>query len=206
MEHLAMQFRVFISYSRSDSELVTPLVAFLRVKDDSVFHDLDRIKPGTRWKVEIDRALTEATHLVLFWCHHSRVSAQVREEYELALQGDKAIVPVLLDSTPLPEALSSYQWIHFRQLVTGHHGGQSSSGAGKAGSSQSGSAGMGGSSQSGWEYRRDGTVQRFDSGPSASSSAPGDALEHMARDLTRAILDARPRNKGWDESSDTRSG
>jgi hypothetical protein len=94
-----MPSAIFVSYSHQDTGLVKPVVELLRVIKDLVFQDLDGIKPGRKWRREIDEALYAAHLLVLFWCYHSSRSTEVRREYEVALMTGKDVLPVLLDTT-----------------------------------------------------------------------------------------------------------
>jgi hypothetical protein len=116
-----MSVAIFISYSHQDASLVKPVVGLLRATKDLVFQDVDSIKPGKRWREQIEEALHAAHLIVLFWCYHSSRSDEVRKEYELALSTGKDVLPVLLDTTPIPEELKAFQWVDFRQLVgVGH--------------------------------------------------------------------------------------
>jgi TIR domain len=108
---------IFVSYSRQDTGLVKPVVGLLRATKDLVFQDIDGIMPGKRWRPQIEEALSVAHLIVLFWCHHSSRSPEVRKEYELALSTGKDVLPVLLDATPLPKELDEFQWVDFRQLA-----------------------------------------------------------------------------------------
>lgn len=116
-----MPTSIFVSYSHQDVGLVQPVVRLLRATEDLVFQDLDSIKPGRKWRREIEEALYAAQLFVLFWCYHSSRSAEVKKEYELALTTGKDVLPVLLDTTPLPEPLSEFQWVDFRLLVGSAH-------------------------------------------------------------------------------------
>src|SRR5262245_69363 len=116
-----MPASIFVSYSHQDIGLVQPVVRLLRATEDLVFQDLDSIKPGRKWRREIGGALYAAHLVVLFWCYHSSRSAEVRREYELALTTGKDVLPVLLDTTPLPEQLNEFQWVDFRLLVGSAH-------------------------------------------------------------------------------------
>jgi hypothetical protein len=177
MEPVTLQYNIFVSYSRVDLSLVIPLVACLRIGEGFVFHDVDSIKAGMRWEAEIDTALCGATHFVLFWCRHSQLSAQVRKEYESALQRDKAIVPVLLDSSPVPDALSAYQWIDFRGFV--RHGEDQ-----RTPDAEDIQRGPPDSFLGYGEYLR--SLSQYQSMHGADSGAEG-ALWCMVRDLKRAI-------------------
>ena len=116
-----MPASIFVSYSHEDIGLVQPVVRLLRATEDLVFQDLDSIKPGRKWRREIEEALYTAQLVILFWCYHSSRSAEVRREYEFALTTGKDVLPVLLDTTPLPEPLNEFQWVDFRLLVGSTH-------------------------------------------------------------------------------------
>ena len=112
-----MSVAIFISYSHQDASLVKPVVGLLRATKDLVFQDGDSIRPGNRWREQMEEALHVAHLVILFWCYHSSRSTEVRKEYEFALSTGKHMLPVLLDKTPLPEQLNEFQWVDFRQLV-----------------------------------------------------------------------------------------
>jgi hypothetical protein len=118
---------LFVSYSRADEKLITPLVRLLRasvigLKSDSgteydfVFQDTANLEAGRDWKVQIDTAISESERLFVFWCEHSVQSDQVRHEYELALSFKKTVVPILVDATPLPATLSQIHAVDIRGL------------------------------------------------------------------------------------------
>ena len=110
---------MFVSYSRSDKRTATLVVQLLRARDD-VFYDVDSIPAGERWREALLRAIDNASHFYLLWCKHSADSLEVLSEYERAISRNKRLVPVLLDSTPLIEPLTKYQWVDFRGVVQGH--------------------------------------------------------------------------------------
>ncbi|HEU4454764.1 MAG TPA: toll/interleukin-1 receptor domain-containing protein [Longimicrobium sp.] len=116
-----MEFRVFISYSRKDLHLIEPVVDLLRATRDMVFHDVDTIRPGKRWRAELDEALVDTNLLVVFWCRHAAGSKYVREEYEAAMAKGKDVLPLLIDDTPLPPSLADFQFIDFRPFIGSSH-------------------------------------------------------------------------------------
>jgi hypothetical protein len=103
-----MPSSVFISYCRKDIHLVQPVVGMLRGLIDLVFQDITGSKAGKKWREETEKALFSSDLIVLFWCAHSAVSKEVENEYRLALSAGKDIMPVLLDSTPVPKPLSEF--------------------------------------------------------------------------------------------------
>jgi hypothetical protein len=112
---------VFVSYSHSDASLVTPIVQLLRANESLVFQDVDRIRPGKKWRDELEKALDDAGMVVVFWCGHASESMEVAREWNAAIAGDKDLLPLLLDATPLPPKLAEYQWIDFRGTVGRSH-------------------------------------------------------------------------------------
>jgi len=115
-------FEVFVSYSRHDAAVVTPIVKLLRLGEGRmVFCDIDSIAPGERWREQLEKALGTAQYVVVFWCAHAGASSEVRREYELALASGRKLVPVLLDRTPLPAGLGEYEWIDLSALAAGSH-------------------------------------------------------------------------------------
>jgi hypothetical protein len=114
------EYRIFVSYSRTDLEIVGPLVQLLRVTADQIFQDIDNIPPGGRWRAILTGAIDGCEAFLLFWCRHSANSTEVKNEYDQALKSDKRIVPVLLDETDLPVPLAEYQAIDLRQVLGGH--------------------------------------------------------------------------------------
>jgi hypothetical protein len=113
---------VFVSYSHADAALVAPVVRLLRVNRSLVFQDTDRIPPGKRWRDEIAKALAGSNLIVVFWCHHAFRSDEVSKEWRTAIELEKDLLPLLLDSTPLPSELGDFQWIDFRGTVGANHG------------------------------------------------------------------------------------
>lgn len=113
---------VFVSYSHADASLIGPVVKLLRVNSSFVFQDVDQIRPGKKWRSEITSALKESQLVVVFWCDHARKSIEVENEWKEAIKHEKDLLPLLLDETPLPEELSEFQWIDFRDMVGANHG------------------------------------------------------------------------------------
>jgi len=110
--------RLFASYSREDRRLVDPVVKLLRSTRAPVFYDIDSIEPGERWRARLDEALAGATTVLVFWSVGAARSEWVMREWSAAVAVNKEIIPVVLDSTPLPLPLCEYQWIDLRGLLS----------------------------------------------------------------------------------------
>jgi hypothetical protein len=112
---------VFVSYSRADVQLVTPIVETIRATGGTAFQDIDSIPPGKRWRAHIRSMIDQASMVIVFWCAHSNLSREVTSEWHIALEADKDIAPALLDNTPLTPALAAYQALDLRSLVKSSH-------------------------------------------------------------------------------------
>lgn len=112
---------IFASYSRHDAPLVRHLVALLRAVETPVFLDQDTIPAGAQWRVEIASALETCKTVLVFWCAHAAASEEVSREYRRAIALEKRVVPVLMDSVSLPEALGLFQGVDLRHAVGFSH-------------------------------------------------------------------------------------
>jgi len=99
------RYDVFLSYSRTDSERIQPLLHELRRLGYSVFFDVQSIDPGQQWKKRLDQSIRASRTLVLCWSEHARGSDYITFEYSRAESLGKPIFPWLLDQTPLPAML-----------------------------------------------------------------------------------------------------
>ena len=113
--------RTFVSYSHDDAAIVGPVVRLLRVQNPAIFQDVDSIRPGKKWRQEIEVAITRSRLLIVFWCHHAQESDEVEAEWRTAIRLRKDLLPVLLDDTPLTDELAEFQWIDFQALVAASH-------------------------------------------------------------------------------------
>lgn len=99
------KYDVFLSYSRADSERVTPLRDELRRMGYRVFFDVQSIDPGSPWKKRLRRAIRASRTLVLCWSENTRGSEYVTFEYSQAEAFRRPIFPWRLDKAPLPAML-----------------------------------------------------------------------------------------------------
>ena len=99
------KYDVFLSYSRTDTERVTPLRDELRRMGYRVFFDVQSIDPGEEWKRRLERSISASRTMVLCWSEHTRGSDYITFEYSRAEALHKPLLPWLLDNTPLPAML-----------------------------------------------------------------------------------------------------
>ena len=115
---------IFVSYSPEDSELVSAIVSLLCASNSAlVYCDADSIRTSGRWREELVAAIAEANVVLVFWCHHANTSYELRKEFALALEQGKAVLPLLLDGTPLPSKLANLRCLDFRARVGPIHEG-----------------------------------------------------------------------------------
>jgi len=100
------RYDVFLSYRRADTALVLPLRDELRRLGYRVFFDTQSIEGGEDWKRRLERSVAESRALVLCWTESASRSEVVTFEYSCAKALGKAVVPWLLDGTPLPVMLN----------------------------------------------------------------------------------------------------
>ncbi len=93
-----MKYDIFISYRRSDRELVAHIVRKLEERGASVWYDAE-IEGGADWREIIVDALSNSDMLVIFFseaCNHSR---QLKKELAVADNMEKPVVPILIENT-----------------------------------------------------------------------------------------------------------
>jgi hypothetical protein len=105
--------RCFISYSRADSGFAAKVTADLRERGLTCWRDVDDISAGANWDKEIEKALTECSHILLVWSQQSVDSTNVADEISFARARKKLIIPLLLDDAPLPLRVHRAQAIDF---------------------------------------------------------------------------------------------
>lgn len=111
---------VFLSYSRSDSQIVDKIAQDLQREGIEIWFDRQDIKPGQNWKEQIEKALNDASFLIVFISKNSLQSRAVQLEYRAAFENQKRtggtrLIPILLEKVELPEFLSTIQYIDFTE-------------------------------------------------------------------------------------------
>jgi predicted nucleotide-binding protein len=110
---------IFVSYARPDLDTVRPIVDDLRrefrdrILGVDVWIDIEDLRPGQQWEMEIGRSLEESLGLLVFVSRASAKSEWTRREIEAAanLLG-RLIIPVILEHVPeLPVPLARRQWL-----------------------------------------------------------------------------------------------
>ena len=110
-----MSTLVFMSYSRTDTDRVEPIVNYLVEKGVSVWWDKN-IEPGVRFRDVITEVLENAKCIVVFWSQQSVKKDFVRAEAEAA-RSRGVIFPIALDKNlKIPPPFGEYQCLDFSGL------------------------------------------------------------------------------------------
>lgn len=110
---MATENTIFFSYSRDNSEFVLQLAQDLRKAGATIWLDQLDITPGSRWDSAIETALNNAGRLLVVLSCQSVVSHNVLDEVSYALEENKIVVPVLLESCDIPFRLRRLQYADF---------------------------------------------------------------------------------------------
>jgi hypothetical protein len=116
---------IFLSHAGEDVQPARDLARHLRQAGLEVWLDVECLKPGDRWMIEIENGLQQATALVLY-VGKSGVRNWVDQEVRVALdRGTKdsnfRLIPLLgpgSDPDALPLFLKQYQWLDLRKGLT----------------------------------------------------------------------------------------
>lgn len=93
-----MKYDIFVSYRRSDRELVASVVRRLEARGVGVWYDAE-IEGGADWREKIVEALTESEMLTIFFSEDSNNSRQLKKELAVADHLGKPVVPILIEDT-----------------------------------------------------------------------------------------------------------
>jgi WD40 repeat protein len=106
---------VFISYSRSDQQVVLRLAAALEAANWRVWVDVEDIPPTADWGEELAVGIRTAHTFVFAISPRSVRSQYCLRELDQALELGKRLVPVVLDDTDdVPEPLAARQYLYLR--------------------------------------------------------------------------------------------
>ncbi|HOY77069.1 MAG TPA: toll/interleukin-1 receptor domain-containing protein [Hyphomonadaceae bacterium] len=94
----AGKYDIFISYRRSDRELVATVVRRLEARGVGVWYDAE-IEGGADWRETIVEALTHSDMLAIFFSEECNNSRQLKKELAVADQLAKPVVPILIENT-----------------------------------------------------------------------------------------------------------
>ncbi len=111
---MAKYQKIFFSYSRTDGEKYAfQLAADLRKAGCNVWIDQFDIRPGKSWDLEIEKALENATCVLLVVTEKSVASKNTLDEVYYAIDNNKEVIPVIFENCQLPFRLKRLQYIDF---------------------------------------------------------------------------------------------
>ncbi|HEY8885425.1 MAG TPA: TIR domain-containing protein, partial [Chloroflexota bacterium] len=106
---------VFLSYASADRERALHIADLLEARGVSVWIDRKNIAGGTSWTAEIVEGIKGSAALVVLVSGPAMASPNVQQEVQLAWEHRRPLLPLRLDSTPLPSTveyvLAGRQWI-----------------------------------------------------------------------------------------------
>ena len=106
---------IFFSYGRDNSAFVLDLAKELRKAGANIWLDQLDIEPGTRWDRSIERALKASDTLLVVLSKDSVESNNVMDEVSYALEENKTVVPVLMETCEIPFRLRRLQYADFTE-------------------------------------------------------------------------------------------
>ncbi len=108
--------KIFLSHNSQDKPLARTLGGQLTLAGAEVWFDEWEIRAGDSIPGRLNEGLSAFSVFVLLWSEHAAKSVWVRGELETAIARGMAdpntrIIPIVLDSTPLPTMLTRLRYI-----------------------------------------------------------------------------------------------
>jgi hypothetical protein len=100
---------VFLSYSQENVEQALLIEHELTSLGLTVWRDQEQLRAGERWPKVLGERIAAAHAVLLLWSQDAAASTFVELEWTTALALKKAILPYLVDQTPLPPSLAALQ-------------------------------------------------------------------------------------------------
>jgi hypothetical protein len=105
--------KIFISYSRKDTDFVRKLAGDLETAGYDVWWDITDLQGGDDWVSTIPQAISTSQFIIVVLTPNSIESEWVRKEYTQALSLRKKIIPIMLTPTSVPFALNTINFVNF---------------------------------------------------------------------------------------------
>ncbi|MBC7827215.1 MAG: toll/interleukin-1 receptor domain-containing protein [Chitinophagaceae bacterium] len=107
--------KVFLSYSRADSEFALKLATDLRTAGANIWIDQLDIAAGDIWDLEIEKALAACQSIMAILSCSSVASNNVLNEIYYALEEGKKVLPIIIDECKIPFRIKRLQHIDVRK-------------------------------------------------------------------------------------------
>jgi hypothetical protein len=111
--------KVFISYSRKDTEFAKKLTGELQKNDLDFWIDWEGIPPTVDWWKEIEKGIEEADIFIFLISPDSAASKVCRQEIDHAVKNGKRLIPLLVREIAMdetPPQLGHLNWVFFRAV------------------------------------------------------------------------------------------
>jgi len=107
----AIMTQVFISYARKDLPIVEQLATDLKKAGLDVWYDLSGLAGGSRWRIEIEKAIHTSQYVLVVLSPDAVVSEWVEREYLFSSAHGKKIIPLYYRPCDLPMYYLNVQYI-----------------------------------------------------------------------------------------------
>jgi hypothetical protein len=107
--------KIFISYSRKDTDFVRKLAGDLESAGYDVWWDITDLRGGDDWVRNIPEAIKSSQYFIVVLTPNSIESDWVRKEYTQALTLRKKIIPIMLAQCSVPFALNTINFVNFSE-------------------------------------------------------------------------------------------
>jgi hypothetical protein len=109
--------KVFLSYARGDgSELVKQVLSYLKLSGTEGWVDVIDIPAGDDWREKLDSAIRDSDALVLIMTPKAIESKYVQEEFRIAAEYQKRLIPLAMEDVKKPDWLGNTEYIRFKQF------------------------------------------------------------------------------------------
>lgn len=108
----------FVSYNKADKLVAREIALYLKASSVEVWYDEWQVEAGESVPGRIEDGLGRCTHFVILWSQHSSRSGWVSRERHSTIAhaietGTPRVVPIRLDSTPLPPLLRDFRYVRY---------------------------------------------------------------------------------------------
>lgn len=102
-----------VLYSRVDAAQAQRVARLASLFDHQVQIDTE-LRPGVPWRDAMAAGICSAQRVLLVWSASAAASVEVAREIAIARRCGVPVVPVLIDSAPLPDDVSQLQAVDWR--------------------------------------------------------------------------------------------
>jgi HEAT repeat protein len=108
---------IFISYNHEDNDFSEILSHKLHDSGFSTWRDVDMLRAGEVWRVEIDQAIKDSFAMIVVMTPEAKISEYVTYEWAFALGVGVRIMPIMLRRIELHPRLQDIQFLDFTGRV-----------------------------------------------------------------------------------------